>query len=112
MAEVVADLYRDGLICDNRVLVLADKRELIRQLQIGFWYQLPKWVPTHLLSSDETPSFYDGITFATVQSVIGRLDDLPNYGLVLVDEAHHIGSLSFRRACRALGLASEWRVFS
>ncbi|ESY90690.1 DEAD/DEAH box helicase family protein [Mesorhizobium sp. LNHC209A00] len=102
MAEVVSDLYRDRLIRDNRVLVLADKRELIRQLQFGFWYQLPKWVPTHLLSGDETPSFYDGITFATVQSVIGRVDDLPSFGLVLVDEAHHIGSTTFRRALEAL----------
>lgn len=102
MAEVVSDLYRDGLIRDNRVLVLADKRELIRQLQFGFWFQLPKWVPTHLLSGDETPSFYDGITFATVQSVIGRIDDLPSFGLVFVDEAHHIGSTTFRRALEAL----------
>lgn len=116
MAEVVADLYRDGLIRDNRVLVLADKRELIRQLQFGFWHQLPKWVPTHLLSSDEYPAFHDGITFATVQSVIGRVDDLPSYGLVLVDEAHHIGSTSFRRALEALSppmvggaTATPWR---
>jgi superfamily II DNA or RNA helicase len=116
MAEVVADLYRDGLIRDNRVLVLADKRELIRQLQFGFWHQLPKWVPTHVLSGDEVPSFHDGITFATVQSVIGRVNDLPSYGLVLVDEAHHIGSSSFRRTLEALAppmiggaTATPWR---
>lgn len=116
MAEVVADLYRDGLIRDNRVLVLADKRELIRQLQFGFWHQLPKWVPTHMLSSDEIPTFEDGITFATVQSIVGRLDDLPQYGLVLVDEAHHIGSASFRRALDSLAppmvggaTATPWR---
>lgn len=116
MAEVVSDLYRDGLIRDNRVLVLADKRELVRQLQFGFWYQLPKWIPTHLLSGDEMPSFYDGITFATVQSVIGRVDELPSFGLVLVDEAHHIGSTTFRRAIEALATpmvggvtATPWR---
>jgi superfamily II DNA or RNA helicase len=116
MAEVVADLMRDGLLQDNRVLVLADKRELIRQLQMGFWYQLPKWVPTHLLSSDETPSFYDGITFATVQSVIGRVNDLPNFGLVLIDEAHHIGSPTFQAALQTLqpamlggATATPWR---
>jgi superfamily II DNA or RNA helicase len=102
MAEVVADVLRDGLIHDNRVLVLADKRELIRQLQLGFWYQLPKWVPTHLLSSDEIPSFYDGITFATVQSVIGRIHELPSFGLVLIDEAHHVGSPTFRRVLETL----------
>lgn len=102
MAELVSDLYRDGLIRENRVLVLADKRELIKQLQFGFWTQLPKWVPTHLLSGDETPSFWDGITFATVQSVVGRTTKLPDFGLVLVDEAHHIGSPTFRQALDAL----------
>jgi superfamily II DNA or RNA helicase len=98
MAELVAELYRDSLIHENRVLVLADKRELVRQLQLGFWHQLPKWVPTHLLTADEFPTFWDGITFATVQSVVGRTEALPQFGLVLVDEAHHIGSPTFRRA--------------
>lgn len=102
MAELVSDLLRDGLVRDNRVLVLADKRELIKQLQFGFWYQLPKWVPTHLLSGEETPTFWDGITFATVQSVVGRTNSLPEFGLVLVDEAHHIGSPTFRKALDAL----------
>lgn len=98
MAEMVADLYRDSLIAENRVLVLADKRELVRQLQFGFWHQLPKWIPTHLLSAEENPTFWDGVTFATVQSVVGRTDALPRFGLVLVDEAHHVGSPTFRRA--------------
>lgn len=116
MAEVVADLYRDGLIRENRVLVLADKRELIRQLHFGFWHQLPKWIPTHMLSSEETPAFFDGVTFATVQSIGGRIEELPSFGLVLVDEAHHIGSASFRRALAALeppmvggATATPWR---
>ncbi len=102
MAELVADLYRDGRIADNRVLVLADKRELVKQLQMGFWYQLPRTIPTHLLSGEETPSFWDGITFATVQSVIGRTGSLPRFGLVLVDEAHHVGSPTFQRALELL----------
>ena len=102
MAELVADLYRDNLIPNGRVLVLADKRELVRQLQLGFWNQLPKWVPTHQLSGDEMPAFWDGITFATVQTVIGRVADLPQFGLVLVDEAHHIGSPTFREALTGL----------
>lgn len=102
MAEVVADLIRDNLIESGRILVLADKRELIRQLQLGFWHQLPKHVATHMLSSDEKPSFWDGITFATVQSVINRLEELPSFGLILVDEAHHIGSVTFRKTIEHL----------
>lgn len=102
MAETVADMLRDGLIADGRVLVLADKRELVRQLQFGFWSQLPKSVATHLLSGDETPTFWDGITFATVQTVVGRTEKLPRFGLLLVDEAHHIGSPTFQRAIQLL----------
>ena len=102
MAELVADLLRDGLIRENRVLVLADKRELIKQLIVGFWNQLPKWVPTHILTGEEEPSFWDGITFATVQSVHSRKDRLPPFGLVLVDEAHHIGAPTFKEAIEAI----------
>lgn len=102
MAELVSDLLRDGLIKNDRVLVLADKKELIRQLQFGFWYQLPKWIPTHLLTGDEKPSFWDGITFATVGSVQTRKESMPDFGLVLVDEAHHIGSPTFRKVIEVL----------
>lgn len=116
LAELVADLFRDGLIEHNRVLVLADKRELVRQLQIGFWNQLPKWIQTHKLSGDEVPSYWDGITFATVQSTLSRTDELPPFGLVLVDEAHHVGSPTFLQAIEALDppmlggvTATPWR---
>jgi len=102
MAEVVADLLRDGVIREGRVLVLAHTRELVEQLQRSFWYQLPKWVATHQLVGGEEPTFWDGITFATVQSVDGKLDALPAFGLVLVDEAHHVGAEVFRTAIGAL----------
>ena len=116
MAEVVADLYRDGLITENRVLVLAHTRELVDQLHKAFWYQLPSWVPTHTLSEGERPVYWDGITFATIQSVVSQLDELPSFGLILVDEAHHVGADMFRRAIDVLNppmlggvTATPWR---
>jgi len=116
MAETTAQLLRDGAIDSGRVLVLADKRELIEQLQREFWQQLPKSIPTHLLVGGERPTFWDGITFATVQTVLGQLNALPTFGLVWVDEAHHIGSESFRRVISTLGspmvggaTATPWR---
>ena len=116
MAELTADLLRDGLVSDDRVLVLAHTRELVEQLQRSFWYQLPKSIATHRLTGVEEPSFWDGITFATIQSVVARLDNLPRFGLVLVDEAHHIGADSFRRTIEALNppmlggvTATPWR---
>lgn len=116
MAETVADLLRDGLVPDGRVLVLAHTRDLIDQLHRGFWTQLPKWVHTHQLIGGEEPSFWNGITFATVHSVSARVEALPSFGLVLVDEAHHIGAGIFRRVIAALSpkmlagvTATPWR---
>ena len=116
MAEVVADLYRDGLIKENRVLVLAHTRELVDQLHKAFWFQLPSWVPTHQFSEGERPAYWGGITFATIQSVVSQLVDLPSFGLILVDEAHHVGADMFRRAIDVLSppmlggvTATPWR---
>ncbi len=116
MAEVVADLLRDGLVREGRVLVLAHTRELVDQLHRSFWYQLPKWVATHQLVGGEQPSFWEGITFATVQSVGSNIEDLPPFGLVLVDEAHHVGADVFQDAIAALAspmlggvTATPWR---
>ena len=102
MAEAVADLFRDQLIRDERVLVLAHTRELVDQLHKAFWYQLPSWVPTHQFVGGEHPAYWNGIIFATIQGVISRLGDLPTFGLILVDEAHHVGAPTFRRAIEAL----------
>ncbi len=116
MAELVADLLRDDLVEHGRVLVLAHTRELVDQLLRGFWYQLPKWVPTHRLAEGEAPAFWDGITFATIQSVSTRLDTVPKFGLVLIDEAHHAGAATFRKTLEALApkmrggvTATPWR---
>jgi superfamily II DNA or RNA helicase len=97
MADTVADMLRDGLVPHERVLVLAHTRELVDQLQRAFWFQLPKWVATHRLIEREAPSYWDGITFATVQSAVAALEFLPQFGLILIDEAHRIGGDTFRR---------------
>lgn len=97
MAEAVAQLYRDEAIPGGRVLVLAGTKELVDQLQRAFWGQLPKWLPTHRLMGGEEPAYWDGITFGTVQSAVSKLNDLPEFGLLLIDEAHHLGSDTFQR---------------
>lgn len=96
MAEVVSRLFESGVLDHRRILVLADKRELVRQLQVGFWAQLPKTVSTHLFAPEEEPSFWEGVTFATVQTVLSRVDSLPEFDAIFVDEAHHIGSRTYR----------------
>ncbi len=116
MAELIADLFRDSRIQGERVLVVAHTVAIVKQLHRGFWYQLPKSVPTHQLADAEVPSFWEGITFATIQSIHSRLSDLPRFGIVLVDEAHHIGAEMFLRSIEALDppmlagvTATPWR---
>jgi superfamily II DNA or RNA helicase len=116
MADAVAGLLRDGLLTSGRALVLAHTRDLVDQLEKGFWHQLPRWVCTHRLADGETPLHYQGITFATVQSVASRLNELPSFDLVIVDEAHHIGADTFQRVLRHLAppmiagvTATPWR---
>lgn len=102
MAEVVADLFRDGLIEFDRALILAHTRELVEQLHRSFWLQLPNWVQCQHFAGGERPKSWEGLTFATVQSVFSSLADLPNFGLILVDEAHHIGATTFQDTIDAL----------
>ena len=116
MAEAITQLFRDEAVPHGRALVLAGTRELVDQLHHAFWDQIPKWVATHQLIGGEEPSHWDGITFATVQSVVSRLDELPDFGVVLIDEAHHVGSESFRRVISHLSntkiggvTATPWR---
>lgn len=102
MAELLADLYRNNEVAGGRTLVLAHTRTLVEQLHKQFWYQLPKSIPTHQFSDGERPSFWDGITFATIQSVVANLDTVPDFGAVFIDEAHHVGASSFQQVIEAL----------
>lgn len=116
MAETVAVMLTRGEIRDARILVLAHTRELVDQLHRAFWRHLPSWVPTHQLSGTECPTFWDGITFATVQSAFSRSDTLPDFGLVIIDEAHHIGATTFLKVLDTIAppmlvgaTATPWR---
>ena len=116
LAETLAQLFRDEAVPGGRALVLAGTRELVDQLQRAFWHQLPKWIGTHRLIGGEWPAYWDGITFATVQSAVSKLDELPDFGVVLIDEAHHLGSETFRRVTHRLShamiggvTATPWR---
>ena len=96
LAETAARLFQDDAIPGGRALVLAGTRELVDQLHRAFWDQLPKSIATHRLVGGEEPAYWEGITFSTVQSAVARMHSLPQFGLVLIDEAHHVGSETFQ----------------
>lgn len=102
LAETVAGLMLDGRVAHDRTLVLAHTRPLIDQLIEAFWYQLPKSIATHRFADSERPTYWDGVTFATVQTAWRNLDRMPEFGLVVVDEAHHVGSATFQETVDAI----------
>lgn len=116
LAELVADLLADELLGEGRVLVLAHTIPLVNQLLINFWRQIPKNISTHRLVGGESPTSFEGITFATIQS-FSNVDDPPYFDLVIIDEAHHLGSPSYMNTLEKLtppklvgATATPWRA--
>lgn len=73
-----------------QVLVLADKVELVEQLERSLWRHITKGTPTQQVRGGLKPERLDGVTVATIQSAIeyARQGFLPD--LIFVDEAHHV----------------------
>ena len=111
-----------------KVLVCAHANDLVYQLERAFWPFLKPSERTVIMNSYERPTFDDlesaDFTFACVDSVSNWINsgkELPNYGILLVDECHHVGCamydtvFSYLNAGRpggpfALGLtATPWR---
>ena len=105
----------------GRILVLAHSQDILQQSERSFWQHLPKNVSTHQMNGSERPFRYDGITFATFQTMDSVLRSrnisIPNFDIVIVDECHHAGAPSYRSVLEGLdpeflvGLtATPWRA--
>ena len=91
------------------VLVCAHTNDLVYQLERAFWPFLKPSETTLIWNSYEHPSdkqLMDAdFTFACVDSVSSYIQaghDLPEYGILLVDECHHVGSAMYDRVFEAL----------
>lgn len=99
------------------VLVVATMKDLVQQLERAFWRQLPKEVPTQLLTGESRPSSFEGVTFATMQSALSLVHEGYRPALLIVDETHHVGEegqlqslLQLFGEAAQLGLtATPWR---
>ena len=81
-----------------RVLILADKKELIRQFDKSIWTFLPKTISTHLVYDSEKPGFTKGVILSTFQSFLTfhRENAELEYDVVIVDEAHHAPAETYK----------------
>lgn len=116
MGELVADMMLDGLLPNNRVLIVAHTNPLVNQLLLSFWRHLPKTVETHRLAAGERPTSEVGLTFATFQTLMKQRKVEP-FDLVIVDEAHHLGSTEYIRTIESIEAsmlagvtATPWRA--
>lgn len=116
-ALIQAELERNP---SQEVLLVAQTRDLVRQLELSLWPQLTKEHATHLWTDGEVPAFPGGVIVATWQSVDAALKRgehfLGRFGLIVVDEAHHAPSSAYRQMLETLapnfmvGLtATPWR---
>ncbi len=103
------------------VLVLAHRQDLVHQLDQACWSQLNSQVSSHVWTGGEIPSFFEGIVFATWQSVLIAMDNgfinPEHYSLIIVDECHHAPSQGFTRLLNELEpsfllgvTATPWRT--
>jgi superfamily II DNA or RNA helicase len=99
------------------VLIVAHTKELVAQLERAVWKHLPKTVGTQILNGDQRPPTLAGVTCATVASALKAVEEGWRPGLVVVDEAHHVGAtgtypqlLDALPDARQLGVtATPWR---
>lgn len=101
----------------DQVLVVAHAKDLVQQLERALWRHLPKDIPTRLLTGDTRPDDLSGLTCATVGSALSAARFGYRPGLVMIDEAHHVGEegqydelLELLGSARHLGVtATPWR---
>lgn len=79
-----------GRFPDDDVLVVAHMKELVAQLERALWRHLPKATATQMLTGENQPPSLRGVTCATVESALRRVDAGYKPGLVMVDETHHV----------------------
>ncbi|HYM65491.1 MAG TPA: DEAD/DEAH box helicase family protein [Candidatus Sulfotelmatobacter sp.] len=85
----------------KRVLVLAHTNELIYQLERSFWPVMKKSQISAILNGNEKGDIENAeFVFACIPSVISEIDNgtFPvNFDLIIIDEAHHSGSYTYKR---------------
>jgi len=75
-----------------QILVVAHVKALVEQLEKALWRHLDKNIPTQVLSSDNKPSTFEGVTVATIDSALGLVRTGWRPSLIMIDETHHVGA--------------------
>ncbi len=109
---VIAGSVIDRYLADHpgsKVLVLADKVDLVEQLERAIWRHLPKSIPTQQIVQGQRPYILKGVTIATIQSATEYVRSGFRPDFIFIDEAHHAGE--FGGFSEVLALCPKaWRL--
>jgi superfamily II DNA or RNA helicase len=117
---VVAGAIIRNLLLSNpqaKILVLAHMKELIEQLQMALWQDVPLNVPSQLINFENSPDIVNGLTVSTNLSIKKYIHAGYKPDLVIIDECHHVGKdnnyngvISHLNDAKILGMtATPWR---
>lgn len=102
-----------------QVLVCAHTNDLVYQLERAFWPFLRPSETTLIWNSNEHPTMEQlektDFVFACVDSVFSWIQtgrSLPAYGILLIDECHHVGSSMYERVFEELSAGKEGGSFA
>ncbi len=101
VASAITQLLENSNILAKKVLILAHTNEIVYQLEKSFWPFLSKHHQTVIWNGYEMGDLESSqITFACIFSVANELErngELPfYYDIIVIDEAHHAGSQTYR----------------
>ena len=112
-------IRRIRAIKKSRVLVCAHTNDLVYQLERAFWPFLKPSETTLIWNAYERPTYEQlentDFAFACVDSVSSWIQsghELPNYGILLVDECHHVGSSMYNRVFEELNAGKPGGTFA
>ena len=92
---VFSHIVQSSAAKGKRVLVLAHRRELVRQAQHNLtWSGVPHGIMAAGMDRDHDAP----VIVASIQTVARRLDKLPQFDLIVADEAHHAREQDLERA--------------
>lgn len=104
---------------DTRVLICAHTKELVSQLERAFWPFLKPSEKTLVWNGEEIVHERDlssaDLVFGCCDSVANFVDgggDLSDFGILLIDECHHMGSPTYDRIYHALEAGSAGGAFA
>lgn len=101
-----------------RVLVMAHTNDIVYQLEKAFWPFLRVSQSTVIVNGVERPEWGElagfDVAFAsrdTLDSALRAEVELPRYGVVIVDECHHLGARTYESVLDGLGCGAAGGPF-